>query len=58
MPGLRARDTSRGPKSLPSLIPAPAMTDSAQPSPTAPERYNAKDAEPRWQQAWNEAKLF
>ncbi|MEE7455326.1 leucine--tRNA ligase [Methylorubrum populi] len=34
------------------------MTDSAQPSSTAPERYNAKDAEPRWQQAWNEAKLF
>ncbi|AWI91622.1 leucine--tRNA ligase [Methylobacterium sp. DM1] len=34
------------------------MTDSAQPSPTAHERYNAKDAEPRWQQAWDAAKLF
>ena len=42
------------------------MTDSAQPSPTAQghhherhqERYNAKDAEPRWQQAWDAAKLF
>ncbi|MGX5773297.1 leucine--tRNA ligase [Methylorubrum zatmanii] len=33
------------------------MTDSA-PSPTIPERYNAKDAEPRWQQAWDQAKLF
>ncbi|CAO4149867.1 Leucine--tRNA ligase [Methylorubrum aminovorans] len=34
------------------------MTDPAQPSPTAHERYNAKDAEPRWQQAWDAAKLF
>ena len=38
------------------------MTDSAQPLPTAQERqherYNAKDAEPRWQQAWDAAKLF
>ena len=28
------------------------------PNPTAPERYNAKDAEPRWQEAWAQAKIF
>ncbi len=28
------------------------------PTPTAPERYNAKDAEPRWQAAWAQAKIF
>ncbi|MGV7031687.1 leucine--tRNA ligase [Methylobacterium symbioticum] len=31
------------------------MTNS---NPTAPERYNAKDAEPRWQEAWAQAKIF
>ncbi len=30
------------------------MTD----APTPLERYNAKDAEPRWQAAWSEAKIF
>ncbi|MGE7154021.1 leucine--tRNA ligase [Methylorubrum rhodesianum] len=42
------------------------MTDPAHSSPAAQERpqerhqerYNAKDAEPRWQQAWDAAKLF
>ncbi|GJD96459.1 leucine--tRNA ligase [Methylobacterium iners] len=34
------------------------MTDSAHPSPTAPERYNAKDAEPRWQAAWAQARIY
>lgn len=33
------------------------MTDTAHPAPSL-ERYNAKDAEPRWQRAWDEAKLF
>ena len=28
------------------------------PTPAAPERYNAKEAEPRWQQAWSQAKIF
>ncbi|MFC6049762.1 leucine--tRNA ligase, partial [Methylobacterium hispanicum] len=28
------------------------------PNPTAPERYNAKDAEPRWQEAWAQARIF
>ncbi|UMY18988.1 leucine--tRNA ligase [Methylobacterium organophilum] len=28
------------------------------PNPTAPERYNAKDAEPRWQEAWAKAGIF
>lgn len=28
------------------------------PTPTAPERYNAKDAEPRWQAEWAQAKIF
>lgn len=40
-----------------SADPAPFMTDTAHPAPSL-ERYNAKDAEPRWQQAWDEAKLF
>lgn len=62
MPGFGPRDTvACGPLPFP-LIPALPMTDSAQPSPTAQERhqerYNAKDAEPRWQQAWDAAKLF
>ena len=33
------------------------MTNAATP-PTAPERYNAKESEPRWQKAWDEARLF
>ncbi|WP_342150436.1 leucine--tRNA ligase [Methylorubrum sp. SB2] len=33
------------------------MTDTAHPAPSL-ERYNAKDAEPRWQRAWDEARLF
>ncbi|CAO4195663.1 Leucine--tRNA ligase [Methylorubrum extorquens] len=59
MPGFGPRDTvACGPLPFP-LIPALPMTDPAQPSPTAhQERYNAKDAEPRWQQAWDAAKLF
>ena len=32
------------------------MTQSARPA--APERYNAKETEPRWQQAWNEAGIY
>ncbi len=41
----------------PRLILAPCMTDTAHPAPSL-ERYNAKDAEPRWQRAWDEARLF
>ncbi|WP_132254634.1 leucine--tRNA ligase [Methylobacterium segetis] len=33
------------------------MTNAATPS-TAPERYNAKESEPRWRKAWDEARLF
>ncbi|KAB1079078.1 leucine--tRNA ligase [Methylobacterium soli] len=33
------------------------MTNAAAPN-AALERYNAKDAEPRWQQAWSEAGIF
>ena len=32
------------------------MTASTAPQPV--ERYNAKDAEPRWQEAWAEKRLF
>lgn len=56
--GFRPLRQPRGRPTPFSLIPAPTMTDPAQPSPTAHERYNAKDAEPRWQQAWDAAKLF
>ncbi|CAO4169572.1 leucine--tRNA ligase [Methylorubrum aminovorans] len=58
MPGSGRCDSLAGGPPPFSLIPAPTMTDPAQPSPTAHERYNAKDAEPRWQQAWDAAKLF
>ncbi|MDB5644874.1 leucine--tRNA ligase [Methylobacterium sp.] len=37
------------------------MTTSPSPPPAqpfAPERYNAKETEPRWQQAWNEAGIY
>ncbi|AWN41006.1 leucine--tRNA ligase [Methylobacterium durans] len=33
------------------------MTNAATPS-TALERYNAKESEPRWRKAWDEARLF
>ncbi len=32
------------------------MTDTARPA--APERYNAKETEPRWQEAWNAAGIY